>query len=510
MSITDTEYRDALLRTGEGMQKTLLAFVDELRLVGVPVSISEVLDALSSLSHIPLSDRTAFKASLGATMVKNAAHYAAFDAAFEIFFAIKPFESVEGSQTDELEESMKEDSDLSDFLQSGEQPGPGGGAGDTDVQALLESIFEALLNDNESEIRSGARQAVTVFASMEPGRPVGGTYYLYRTLRGVHVENLARRLREAGRKEHVGGGDGDAAKPGDGISALEERLLREDVDRRLEKFKSEVKDEIRRRLVDDRGAEAVAKTTRKPLLEEVDFMHATSVEMAELRSMINPLARRLQARLAMRRRHRNRGRLDVRKTMRESLSSGGVPLYPRYKHPRPSKPELWIVCDISGSVASFARFTLQFIYAIQLQFSKVRSFVFIDEVDEVTDFFKTDDLGKALQRINNEANVVWIDGHSDYGNAFTRFYQRYGDQVTKKSSVIITGDARNNYHSSEAEVIAELADHSRHLFWLNPEPTAYWDTGDSIVSEYGTHCEGVHEVRNLKQLEVFVESLVDH
>jgi uncharacterized protein with von Willebrand factor type A (vWA) domain len=168
-----------------------------------------------------------------------------------------------------------------------------------------------------------------------------------------------------------------------------------------------------------------------------------------------------------------------------------------------------VVADISGSVASFARFTLQFVYAMQSEFSKVRSWVFIDGIDEVTHFFdESEELSAAIQRVNTEADVVWVDGHSDYGHAFEVWHERHIREVTRKSSIILLGDARNNYHASQAWIVKDLQHKARTVFWLNPEPRSYWDTGDSILSEYGTHCDGVFEVRNLRQLEAFVEHLV--
>jgi uncharacterized protein with von Willebrand factor type A (vWA) domain len=194
--------------------------------------------------------------------------------------------------------------------------------------------------------------------------------------------------------------------------------------------------------------------------------------------------------------------------VRASLSYGGVPAEPKFRDPHPSKPEIMVVADISGSVAAFARFTLQFVYAMNAQFSKVRSFVFIDGIDEITHFFEgIDDIIEAIHRINAEADVIWVDGHSDYGHALETFWERWGREITTKTSVILLGDARNNYHASQAWVLKEIEQRARHLYWLNPEPRSYWDTGDSIVSEYAAHCAGVYECRNLKQLERFVENL---
>ncbi|MEO8162866.1 MAG: VWA domain-containing protein [Ilumatobacteraceae bacterium] len=252
----------------------------------------------------------------------------------------------------------------------------------------------------------------------------------------------------------------------------------------------------------------MAKTLRKPLPEDVEFMHASREEMLSLKKALYPLTRKLAARLTRKRRHGRKGPLDFRNTIRHSMGYGGVPADPKFRYPRPAKPELMVVADISGSVAAFARFTLMLVYAIQGQFSKVRSFVFIDGVDEVTSYFKvTEDIAEAIHRVNTEADVVWVDGHSDYGHAFDVFWERYGKDISSKTTVLLLGDARNNYHAPQSWVVKEMKKRARHVYWLNPEPRSYWDTGDSIVGEYGAFTDGVYECRNLRQLESFVEKL---
>ena len=229
------------------------------------------------------------------------------------------------------------------------------------------------------------------------------------------------------------------------LTQLEERLEMDEYKNRIEDLKKQIESEIRRSLVADRGVEAMARTLRKPLPEDVDFMHASREEMANLRRSLYPLTRKLAARLARRRKYGRRGPLDFRKTIRHSLSYGGVPAEPKFKYPRPSKPEIMVIADISGSVAAFARFTLHLLYAISSQFSKVRSFVFIDGLDEVTRFLEgVEDIGEAVHKVNTEADVVWVDGHSDYGHAFGVFWEKYGKDIGPKTTVLILGDARNN------------------------------------------------------------------
>jgi hypothetical protein len=485
--------------TTHGGEKPLLDllsdFIVELRKAGLPVSLTENLDAMEAVTHIPIEDREAFKYALGATLVKNHAHWKAFEVVFEVYFSLR------GPEYDVIREGDDavpgEDGEFAPG--EGQQPqGGGGGMQSLTPEQLAEMLFKALMNGDVSMLAALARQAVTRFAGMEPGRPVGGTYYLYRTLRNLELDDLLEQLMEASREE----------APED-LTSLEERLERDEFSDRIEQLKREIEAEIRRRLVADRGIDAMAKTLRKPLPEDIDFMHASREELANLRKAIYPLTRKLAARLARKRRHGRKGALDFRSTMRHSLSYGGVPVELKFRYPSPSKPEVMVVADISGSVAAFARFTLHLVYAISNQFSKVRSYVFIDGLDEVTRFFDgVEDIGEAVHRVNTEADVVWVDGHSDYGHAFGVFWERFNRDVGPKTTVLILGDARNNYHASQSWILKEVQHKARKVYWLNPEPRAYWDTGDSIVGEYGNHCDGVFEVRNLRQLERFVENLV--
>ena len=470
-------------------------FIVELRKAGLPVSLTENLDAMEAVTHIPIEDREAFKYALGATLVKNHAHWKAFEVVFEVYFSLR------GPEYDVIREGDDAVSGEDGELAPGEgqqSQGGGGGMQSLTPEQLAEMLFKALMNGDASMLAALARQAVTRFAGMEPGRPVGGTYYLYRTLRNLELDDLLEQLMEASREE----------APED-LTSLEERLERDEFSDRIEQLKREIEAEIRRRLVADRGIDAMAKTLRKPLPEDIDFMHASREELANLRKAIYPLTRKLAARLARKRRHGRKGALDFRSTMRHSLSYGGVPAELKFRYPSPSKPEVMVVADISGSVAAFARFTLHLVYAITNPFSKVRSYVFIDGLDEVTRFFDgVEDIGEAVHRVNTEADVVWVDGHSDYGHAFGVFWERFNRDVGPKTTVLILGDARNNYHASQSWILKEVQHKARKVYWLNPEPRAYWDTGDSIVGEYGNHCDGVFEVRNLRQLERFVENLV--
>ena len=282
-------------------------------------------------------------------------------------------------------------------------------------EEIAQLLMQALLNGDQAMMRALARQAVQRFAGMEPGRPVGGTYYLYRTLRNLDLDGMLEKLMEATR-EQVGGE----------LTSLEERLEREEYQDRIEQVQERDRGRDpppagrrpRRRGDGQDAAQAAARGRRvHARLARRDAVAAQGAVPAD------PQARR-PPRPQAPPRSQGPARLPQHGAPL-AVSYGGVPAEPKFKYPRPAKPELMVVADISGSVAAFARFTLMLVYAIQNQFSKVRSFVFIDGIDEVTDYFKaTEDIQEAIHRVNTEADVVWVDGHSDYGHAFEVFWER--------------------------------------------------------------------------------------
>ena len=414
------------------------------------MSLTENVDAMHAVRHVPLDDREALRTAMAATMVKRRDHRPAFDAVFDSFFSVR---------------SSRPDDDP-----------------DVDLAALLD---EALTSSDEEAVRRLARLAVARLAGMEAGRGVRGSAYVFTTMRLLDVDGALARL--------LAGADW---------------LARDDVTAGVDRLRAELEAEVRRRLVDERGPAAVARSVRRPLPEDVDFLHASREELAALQRSLRPLARRMASRLARRRRVGRHGRLDFRRTLRRSLSTGGVPADPRFRRPSPHKPEIMVLADLSGSVATFARFTLQLVHALAGEFSTVRSFVFIDGIDEVTRLLAaTDDMAEALARVHAEADVVAADGHSDYGRALESFWGRWGGEITPRTSVVVLGDARNNYHAANAWVLADVRLQARRLWWLNPEPRSYWDTGDSIVADYAPFCDGVFECRNLRQLEGFVAQI---
>ncbi len=236
------------------------------------------------------------------------------------------------------------------------------------------------------------------------------------------------------------------ARTCDEMDGFTDEVLRREIRDRIAAFRRMVTDEVRRRTAEIRGREQVARSAVPVQTEQVEFLSAHAEQLARLRRTVHPLARRLASRLAVRRRHAKRGELDMRRTLRRSMSTGGVPMRPAYRTRRPGRPELVVLCDVSGSVAGFSHFTLLLVQALREQFSKVRVFAFVERADEVTHLFEPGaELSGVMQRVLREADLVAFDGHSDYGGSFGSFAEHWGDAVGPKSSLLVLGDARTNY-----------------------------------------------------------------
>jgi uncharacterized protein with von Willebrand factor type A (vWA) domain len=457
--------------------------IAELRKIGVPVSIAEQIDAVQSLQHLPLADRDLVKSALRAVLVKNHDHELAFDTLFDLYFASTPAPSGDAGGADlaaDFADLVAAAGGIGDGNGSGSGSGSGSGAlGSLDDAGLIELLLVALREGDDVLMRAIAGIFVDRHAGLESGRPVAGAYYVFRTLRAVDPDRLIAR-----------------------------RLQLESSQAQVNRFRQAVEAQVRQRLVADRGAADVARTLRRPLPEDVDFLTTSQQQIVAMRAVVDALSRRLGGRLAEKRRHRRRGTLDFRRTVRASLGTGGVPIDPVFRKPRPSKPELYVLADISGSVATFAAFTLQLMVALRSQFSRVRSFVFVDGVDEVTDvLLRAPDIIDATRQINAAGSGVWLDGRSDYGHALESFWEQWGDQIRRRTTVIVLGDARTNYHNPAAGTLKAVRQRAGHVFWLNPEPRAAWNSGDSVIASYQPFCDAVRECRNIRQLRAFVENL---
>ncbi len=272
-------------------------------------------------------------------------------------------------------------------------------------------------------------------------------------------------------------------------------------------FEQLVEGEVRRRAAEVRGPEHVARHTVRPTIDQLDFTSARRADLDLMRREIQPLARRLATRLSREQHSRRRGPLDFRHTVRASMSSGGVLMETRHRPRRPARSDLVVLCDVSGSVANFAGFTLMLVFALREQFNRLRAFTFVDDVHEVTDrFVPGADPADTMAELAASARHASLWGRTNYGRAFTRFAERHPDALTPKTNLLVLGDARSNHADLALPVVEDLVHASRRSWWLNPEHTRNWNTGDSAAREYGRLIPMV-ECRNLTQLGEFVHDL---
>lgn len=434
-----------------------VGFVHALRGAGLPVSLAEGLDAARALSVIDLADRESLRAAYAATLVKRPSYRPGFDVLFDLWFprTVTGIRKYPDTETAPLPE-------------------------------LRNHLADLLRQSSDAEMREFAQAMVERFGR-QPAGPGRQNWFSYSVLRALSPETLISRLLQ-------------------GKTGLEEKTARNNVTTNIKRFEEAVAEDVRRRIAEDSGVERIAKSSVRPPLDQLDFLRVTKADLARLRREVHPLARRLAARLIIKHKHGRRGRLDFRKTVRASISTGGVPMDPRFKPPRPHKPELVILCDTSDSVSSFAHFTLLLTYALREQFTKVRAFGFVDTVDEITRFFEPGaDVVEALTKLATEAYMSRF-GRTNYGAALEKFTERYGEAIGPKTSLLILGDARSNYQPPALDTLKRLTSKARHAYWLNPEPKAQWDTGDSIATSYASIIK-MYECRNIVQLTDFIEEI---
>jgi uncharacterized protein with von Willebrand factor type A (vWA) domain len=467
-----------------GLGGHLDGFVRAVREAGIPVGISQAVDAAEILTVVDLLEREQLRHGLAAVLLQRAAQRPTYDVLFDLWWPLSDRPAATGSADDAGTGAEGEPRNSTLDL-------PGGNA--DLAEAMRAELLRLLQQGDEEALRRFAREAVDRLGRGQPS-PSGQSFFSYRVLRALSPDTLVSQLLAGLLAGQERGG-------------LAEQIARQTVRERLAVVRAAIEAEVRRRTATEKGRDKVAKSAVRPLADQVDFLRAQAADLAELRRAVAPLARRLAVRLSARRRSGREGRLDFRKTVRASLATGGVPVVTHHRPRKLHKPELVVLCDVSGSVAGFSHFTLMLTQALREHFTGVRAFAFVDSTDEVTRFFRPGaDVVDAVARIGREADVVAFDGHSDYGNAFGVFTDRWASAVGPKTSLLVLGDGRTNYRPPGLPVLADLVKRSRSAHWLNPEPRRLWGSGDSAADRYGEVIDMV-ECRNAAQLADFVTTL---
>ncbi len=452
-----------------GLVDRHIAFLEALRRAGLAVSLAEDLDAVAALAAVPWHDREVVRDVYAATVVKRQGQRTTFDSLFDVYYPAMVGGGVAA-------QAQRDDPPVRDNPQA--------------LVDFRERLAAALEAGDERELGRLAAEMVGRFGAM-PGRGPGlSSWSAYTALQRVAPQELADRIAQA---------------------LLTHGLSQEEAERgagrRIASFTTTVEGDARRRIAEEKGADHVADVAVRPTLDRIDFTSARRSDLEQMRREIQPLARRLATRLTQEHHARRRGPLDFRRTVRASMSTGGVPMVTHHKPKRPHRTELVVLCDVSGSVAHFATFTLLLVFALRDQFRGVRAFTFIDHVHEVTDHFRPGaDVGDVMAELAASTAHAALWGRTNYGRAFTKFAEEHADAVGPKSSLLVLGDARSNYSDLAEGVLRDLAGTARHSWWLNPEHHRHWGTGDSAAPTYADIVPMV-ECRNLSQLGDFVHDL---
>jgi uncharacterized protein with von Willebrand factor type A (vWA) domain len=442
-----------------GLAAKLLGFCEELRSEGVAVGTSEILDAFAALEQVPWTSRDDFREALAATIAKSQEDRRLFELLFERWF-------FRAAEVEAIERGIDETAQRHE------------GSERLDIDELREQVRQAILEGDEDQMRDLARLAIAAFGRQGEGSGVVG----------VDVQRIRRTL---------GLSAGTQAPAEDG--AAEQAPIDRD---QLNRFERHLRRELERDLI-----ERTSTLPPSRPLAELDRALPTNPtqDLAAVHRAVSQMKRRL-ATLGHEQRGRRQGQsIDVRRTMRASLETGGVPMHLRYRPKRPRRPEIYVLCDVSTSVTSASVFFLSVLHALHDSFRKLRSFVFIERISEVTDVFEHErDFRVIAQKISSEGGVADVSGYTDYGRVWLEFLGQISDELDPRSTVIVLGDARTNGREPHADVFAQVAERAGRLFWLNPEPKLYWNYGDSVMAAYERYCDGAFECWTTRHLENFV------
>lgn len=457
-----------------GLADRLTEFTQALREHGIQSGPGETVDAAAAVRVLGTANRERMREGLAAALIRRDGQRAVFDQVFDVYFPLgvgAPHSA-----------RVRPDSVREQYAQREE---------------LRDQLVDALAADDRAALTEVAGDVVDALGFVGAGEG-GSNFSAHQALESLQPQTLLVRVLAAIRA----GGSGAP-------QVLTDELQRQEIRGQIEQFRERVRTEARRRVAEDKGRERVSRHAIQPPVDRADFLSGTWAQLGELRRTVRPLARILATRLATRRKRASRGQINLRSTLRRSLGTGGVPIRPVYRNRRPARPELVLLCDVSGSVAGFAQFTMLLVQALHDQFSKLRVFAFVDAIDEVTDLVSDssadpEDLG---ERIMSSAAVATWDGRSDYRRAFGQFADSYLDALGPRTSVFILGDARNNGGDPNLAALEEIAERARRVYWLNPESKSSWGLGDSVADRYA-ELVPMYECRTAQQLSALVSRLL--
>jgi uncharacterized protein with von Willebrand factor type A (vWA) domain len=472
------------------MQARIVEFTNLLRKSGVRVSVSEAIDAFEALDELSLDERELFKDVLRSSMIKRGDEIPTYDQLFDLFWSgfydnlRESFGDMDGALSEagiDLEELLRQISE-----QMGQMD-----AGDLNLSELAKALLTQDLASLENLIREAAEAAG--IDRIENMLQVG--FFSRRTTEQMGMEGAADQLAALTQQLEDSG-----------MSPAQVAAMKELIGRLMETLRRSVRNYTEREL-QTRNHDYMEKF-RREMLTEKSFYHLTEDEIKRMREVVTRLAQRIKNILSIRRKKLKRGKLDLHTTLRRNMARGGIPFDVIFKQRRKERPKLVILCDVSSSVANVSRFMLQFVYGLQEAFTKIRSFVFVSELGEVTPVFQERDVAAAVEKALDGGDVINVYTRSNFGFAFHHFWQNFLSSVDNKTTVLILGDARNNYNDPKAWCLRDLQSKAKNVIWLNPESPSAWGFGDSVMDRYMPYCDVVEECRNLRQLSKIVDQIV--
>ncbi|MCH2187817.1 VWA domain-containing protein [Myxococcota bacterium] len=471
------------------MQRKVIEFTNLLRKSGLRVSVAEGIDAFLALEELSIEDRDIFKDALRSSMVKRGDEIATFDELFDLYWS-GFYDNLKDSFGDLGEQMGEMGVDLDELMRQMAESMQGL-EGEMDLGELAKALLTQDLASLENMIREAAEQAGA--GRIENMLQVG--FFSRRTNEQLDLEGAGGQLEDLAAK---------LAEMGMGSEQIE--AMRQLIQKLVENMRRSVKNFVEREL-QTRNHDYMEKF-RKEMLQEKSFYHLTEEEIARMREVVSRLAQRIKNVLSIRKKRIKRGKLDLHQTLRRNMARGGIPFEVIYKHRRKDRPKLVILCDVSSSVANVSRFMLQFMYELQEAFTKIRSYVFVSELGDVTSVFKGSDVNAAIEKALDGGDVVNVYTRSNFGHAFHDFWKDHLSSLDNRTTVLILGDARNNYNDPRAWCLRDIHNKAKNVVWLNPESPSAWGFGDSVMDRYMPYCDVVEECRNLRQLSRIVDQIL--
>jgi uncharacterized protein with von Willebrand factor type A (vWA) domain len=466
-----------------GVTRVVDELLWSLRRGGFRIATSQAIDAARAIQAVGLDDPLGVREALAAVVVDRPAQRARFDALYDAFFApdAEPRRTLWERLT-ALGFSDEELEVLRDLLARAASVSNAGAA--HHLGALLERGAEL---DRLLHLAGISRAIDAVHSPLQVG------FFTYRVLDQLGLQRAHERLAQVRAFLNDALGEERGAKLAS--------ALRAELDRASEEVRAHIHAAAKRR---NDQLEAERQNRR---LETAAFTSLSDAEVEEVRRAVRAFAERLRGAARVRLKRARRGRIDPHRTLRRAVHTGGVPFVLARRARRRERLRLVLLCDVSDSVRQVARFMLEFVYVVHELFDRTRSFVFVSELGETTDLFAKEPVNVALGKAYG-GGVVSVSDNSNYGRVLRAFDERVMASIDRRTTVVILGDGRTNYHDDASEVLDRVRARARALLWLCPEDRAAWSLGDSAMSRYAPKCTSVIEVRCAKELEVAARRLV--